>query len=235
MMILEIKELTKTFQGPVKTITALNGISLSVDRGELVVVTGPSGCGKTTLLLTAGTLLRPGQGQVLVNGKDPYRMSAEQRSGFRAQAIGFVFQQFYLIPYLTVMENILAPAVAKPVKHAKVRTMELIGKFNLESRKDHVPAALSTGERQRTALARALLHEPDLILADEPTGNLDKDNAMVVLNHLTDMARAGTAVLMVTHEAMAEARAHRVLRLAGGEHADHAAETARPTTGNPSH
>jgi len=216
MSVLEIEQLTKTFQGPAEKVMAVADVSLKVDKGEFVAVVGPSGCGKTTLLLAAGTLLRPTRGTVRVSGQNPYDLSPDRRARFRAEKIGFVFQQFHLIPYLTVLENVMAPSVARPLRGAKERALALIRQFNLDERKAHVPGALSTGERQRTALARALLHEPELILADEPTGNLDKENSQIILKHLADLAREGRAVLMVTHDESARSVTHRTVRLDKG-------------------
>ena len=215
-MILDIKNLNRVFKGPVETVTAVDNISLTMKKGEFVAIVGPSGCGKSTLLLAAGALLRPSSGTVLIDGENPYDLSPDKRSSFRADKIGFVFQQFHLIPYLTVLDNILTPSLAKPCPNAKDRAEKLIKRFKLENRKHHVPSALSTGERQRVALARALLNEPDLILADEPTGNLDKENKDIVLQHLADLASEGAAVLMVTHDDSARKKTTRSLHLNAG-------------------
>lgn len=198
-------------------VTALQDVSFCVRLGELLAVRGPSGCGKTTLLLTAGGLLRPSSGQIRLDGQDPYKLDPEQRSQLRARMIGFVFQQFNLIPYLTVRQNILAASLALPRKHASARARELISRFGLEDRADHVPAQLSTGEKQRTALARALLNEPRVILADEPTGNLDEDNARTVFGYLSQYVNDGGCVLLVTHDAQAAAHATRTLQMSQGQ------------------
>ena len=219
-MVLKVQDLTKVFQGPAEAVHALKGVSLQVDHGEFAAVVGPSGCGKTTLLLAVGGLLRPTEGTVLIGGEDPYGLSSEKRSRFRAEKIGFVFQQFHLIPYLSVLGNVLAPTVAMAREDARARALALIRRFNLEHRKDHVPSALSTGERQRVALARALIHEPELILADEPTGNLDNENSGTVLHYLAEFAGDGRAVLMVTHDERAKVSADRVFRLDDGRLVD---------------
>jgi putative ABC transport system ATP-binding protein len=182
-----------------------------------VAVQGPSGCGKTTLLLAAGGLLQPSNGRVLIDGQDPYAFSPEQRARFRGQKIGFVFQQFHLIPFLSVLDNILAPTLAFPTPDAPEHARELIAHFGLQDRVHHVSASLSTGERQRTALARALLNRPKLLLADEPTGNLDGDNGVIVLNCLAEFAKNGGAVLLVTHDSAAVQAAHRVVCLCEGK------------------
>ncbi len=211
---LELRHITKTYAGPQGRVKALQDLSLSVGAGEFVAVRGPSGCGKTTLLLAAGGLLRPDAGEVLVNGENLYRLPAEARARFRAATIGFVFQQFHLVPYLSVRDNILTPTLAHPFPEARNRAAELLARFGLEHRARHVPAELSTGERQRTALARALLTRPRLLLADEPTGNLDDANGQIVLTCLADFARAGGAVLLVTHDQRAAEVAQRTVELA---------------------
>lgn len=216
--ILKIECLSKSFRGPVRTITAVDEVSLTVNTGEFVVVQGPSGCGKTTLLLMAGALMQPTLGRVLVNGQNPYELSPGRRSQFRAMHIGFVFQQFHLVPYLDVLDNILAPALAlAPDNEKSARARELAERFGLADRLRHVPAALSTGERQRVALARALLNGPELLLADEPAANLDEQNSQAVLQCLAEFARAGGAVLLVTHEPRASDYAERVLTMNGGK------------------
>jgi ABC-type lipoprotein export system ATPase subunit len=215
-MLIRMASVTRQFAGPAGTVTALDAVSLSVAAGEFVGVCGPSGCGKTTLLLAVGTLLRPTSGQVLLDGKDVYALAAGERRHLRASMVGFVFQQFHLLPYLTVFENVLAPAVALPTRDARGRAQELLGKVGLVERRDHLPNQLSTGEKQRTALARALLNRPQVLLADEPTGNLDAANGHTVVSVLAEFAAAGGAVLMVTHDPEAVSRAHRVLRLERG-------------------
>lgn len=240
-VLLETRELTKFYAGRQGTVRALDGISLVVRPGEFVSVQGASGCGKTTLLLAAGGLLHPSTGQVLLQGQNLYDMPSETQARFRAETIGFVFQQFHLIPYLSVLDNVLAPTLAlssraRPVAASRqnaaarastmaalsrgaatTRAMELVREFGLEARATHKPGALSTGERQRVALARALLNRPALLLADEPTGNLDEENGARVLDHLAAFARGGGAVLLATHDARAAARAHRFLRLEAGK------------------
>jgi putative ABC transport system ATP-binding protein len=215
-VVLQVRNLTKTYQCPAGMVRALDDFSLGVESGEFVAVQGPSGCGKTTLLLAAGGLLRPSAGQVQVNGQDPYALAPEARARFRAAQLGFVFQQFHLIPYLSVLDNVLAPALALALPGAQQRAEELVTRFGLQDRAHHVPAELSTGERQRAALARALLNSPKLLLADEPTGNLDRENAGLVLDCLSSFARDGGAVLLVTHDSSAAQQASRTVRIQGG-------------------
>jgi ABC-type lipoprotein export system ATPase subunit len=217
---LHVEDLAKTYRGRGRTVRALVGVGLDVAAGQFVAVQGPSGCGKTTLLLAVGGLLRPDAGRVTVGGEDPYALSPESRARWRATHVGFVFQQFHLIPYLTVLDNVLASSLAAPSPGAAERGRELIGRFGLAARAEHVPAELSTGERQRVALARALLNRPALLLADEPTGNLDPASAAVVLCHLAEFAKAGGAVLLVTHDPLAAQHAARTLKMADGRISD---------------
>ena len=183
---------------------------------ELVAVQGASGSGKTTLLLMAGTLLKPTNGTVYLDEHNPYTVPIKQRCQMRAKTIGFVFQQFHLVPYLSVFDNILTPAGAIAGAIPKDRALELFGRFNLEHRRYHRPSQLSTGERQRTALARALLNRPQLLLADEPTGNLDDRNTDIVLNHLSEFAAKGGGVLLVSHDCRVARYATRRLTMTTG-------------------
>ncbi|OPZ20601.1 MAG: Lipoprotein-releasing system ATP-binding protein LolD [candidate division BRC1 bacterium ADurb.BinA364] len=227
MLVLE--NATKTYIKDGKEVRALDGVSLAVPAGEFVVARGPSGCGKSTLLLTAGALLRPDSGRVSVDGQDPYAMGPEARAMLRARVIGFVFQQFHLAPYLTVRENVLAASLALRLPGAETRADELIERFQLADRANHLPAELSTGQKQRAALARALLNRPKLLLADEPTGNLDPGNASVVLEHIADFVREGGAALMVTHDAQADHLATRIVAIDRGRLQEHAAAPSRQT------
>lgn len=218
-MLLAIHELSKSYEVDGRTVCALNSVSLELPPGRFVALKGRSGCGKSTLLLSAGGLLRPNAGTVRWGSIDIYGLSSEERAALRAREVGFVFQQFHLVPYLSVLENVLAATLglstaATPATAARAR--ELIDRFGLGDRATHRPSQLSVGERQRTALARALLNHPQVILADEPTGNLDSQSAAVVLDELASFARAGGAVLLVTHEAEAAARADECLHMEAG-------------------
>ncbi len=217
-MILQLEHVTKTYDGKASLVYAVKDVSLDVGAGDFVVLQGPSGCGKTTALLMAGGLLKPDSGQVAVTGQNPYALTSNARAAFRARTIGFVFQQFHLVPYLSVLENVLAPCIAtNPQDGSGERADSLIARFGLAHRKLHLPGELSSGERQRTALARALLNQPQLLLADEPTGNLDQENAEAVLGHMKEFAESGGAVLLVTHDERAIPFAHRVIHLRDGE------------------
>jgi len=215
-VILEIRKITKMFHPPTGVVRALSNVEFAVAAGELVALAGASGSGKTTLLLAAGGLLRPDDGRVLVEGDDLYALSPERRARLRGAKIGFVFQQFHLIPYLSVIENVLAASIAARPPRVRERARELLAHFNLGHRAGHVPAELSTGERQRVALARALLNQPKLVLADEPTGNLDDENADVVLDALSRCAGDDRAVLVAAHDPRATRLAHRILHINGG-------------------
>jgi len=214
---LEVQNLSKIFRGPDGPLNAVDNVLLQVKAGEFLAVQGSSGSGKTTLLLSIGGLQTPDKGNVLIEGKNIYRMGPNARARFRATNIGFVFQQFYLIPYLNVVDNILAPSMALPNLEASKRARQLIEKFKLTERSSHKPSQLSTGERQRTAMARALLNNPKLLLADEPTGNLDKENAEIILKFLSEFAKSGKMVLMVTHSEEAAAYADREIHLKNGK------------------
>jgi putative ABC transport system ATP-binding protein len=216
-MLLELTDVSKSYAGPEGAVHALSGVSLSVESGQFVAVRGPSGCGKSPLLLIAGGLLRPDRGTVRVAGENPYDLAADARAAFRARKIGYVFQQFHLVPYLSVLDNVLAPTLAMPSADPRRRALELIERFGLAHRAHHVPGELSSGERQRTALARALLNRPQLILADEPTGNLDRENAAAVLGFLSEfVTQEGCGVLLVTHDPLAAERADTTLHLRDG-------------------
>ncbi len=213
---LKLDNITKTYRGGDGKVHAIDGVSLDVAAGEFMAVCGPSGCGKTTLLLAAGALLAPNSGRVEIDGCDPYAMSPNERAALRAGAVGFIFQQFHLVPYLTVMDNVLVAALAVGGGDPRPRAEQLIERFGMAGRARHVPAELSTGERQRTALARALLNEPKLLLADEPTGNLDERNAEGVLAALGEFSESGGAVLLVTHSPQAADHAQKTVHLAAG-------------------
>ncbi|MDA1013222.1 MAG: ABC transporter ATP-binding protein [Planctomycetota bacterium] len=215
-MLLEAHNLKKTYRSGSHDVAALDDVSLSLDAGDFVAIRGPSGCGKTTLLLVAGGLLQPDSGELMIDGVKPYNLAANQRAQLRTKQIGFVFQQFHLVPYLSLFENVLVPAVASHLPDAESRAKQLIEEVGLTNRMHHTPGELSTGERQRTALARALLNRPSLLLADEPTGNLDRENAEIVLRHLQEFTEQGGGVLLVTHDTRASDAAKRVLQIEDG-------------------
>lgn len=217
-MMLRLQDVSKTYAGKPTPVQAMKNISIDLQEGEFVAVQGPSGCGKSTVLLTAGGLLQPDSGQVLVADQDPYALSPDARAAFRARTLGFVFQQFHLVPYLDVLDNVLSPNMAsESSSDVRERADELIGHFGLADRKHHLPGELSSGERQRTALARALLNRPRLLLADEPTGNLDQDSTQAVMGYLQEFSESGGSVLLVTHDDRAIPFAQRVIHLRDGQ------------------
>ena len=212
---IRLENISKVYRQGEREVRALDQVNLAVAAGEFVAVRGSSGCGKSTLLLTVGGMIRPSEGKVFLNEQDLYALSSRQRAGLRATHIGFVFQMFHLVPYLNILENVLAPALAGP-RMAPPQATALLERLHLSERLSHRPAELSTGERQRVALARALLNNPSIILADEPTGNLDPENATQVMNCLAEFHAHGGTVLLVTHEALADPYAQRTVFLARG-------------------
>ncbi|MGI9429576.1 MAG: ABC transporter ATP-binding protein [Bythopirellula sp.] len=217
-VIVQLDSVTKTHPAPSGTITALSNVSLEVNQGQFVCIQGHSGSGKSTLLLTVGGMQRPTQGDVVVAGENIYRMSSGPQTRFRADHIGFVFQLFHLLPYLNLLDNvILGGNQSMSTSSKRARASELVEKFGLTNRCQQKPATLSAGERQRVALARALMSEPTIILADEPTGNLDPENSGAVLGSLSEYCQQGGTVLLVTHGDEARQYADRRFVLTQGE------------------
>ena len=218
-IILQANNLCKHFGSGDSVVKAVDDVSLQIKRGEMVLIMGPSGSGKTTLLSMLGALLTPTSGQIVVGNADVSVMNETSLAALRAQKIGFVFQAFNLLEALTVEENILFPAQlnAGGVEAAKDRIDDLLERLGLTSRRKVLPGTLSGGEKQRVAIARALINQPPIILADEPTGNLDSHKGQEVMMILHDIARDdGCAVLMVTHDPRVEEVADRVLWLEDG-------------------
>jgi len=199
-------------------VQAVRGIDLRIARGEFAAITGPSGCGKSTLLHLLGAIDVPTSGRVLVNGRDTASLSDREATEFRLRHIGFVFQRFYLMPTLTASENVELPlAEAGMDKRArKARARELLGYVGLGDRLDHRPTQLSGGEQQRVAIARALSNEPALLLADEPTGELDAETGVRLLELFGQLHRDGRTLVFVTHDAVVARAAQRVIRLHDG-------------------
>ena len=212
---IRLENVSKVYCSGNGAIRAVDSISLEVERGQYVAVRGPSGSGKSTLLALIGGLAQPNEGRVVVAGEEISRMSSAERAKFRARNVGFVFQMFHLLPYLNVLENVL---LAAPSPSSELRTVasELLDRSGLANRCYHRPGQLSAGERQRVAIARALLNRPQLLLADEPTGNLDDKNAEGILDLLGNFHRSGGTVLLVTHHENAARRAERSIALAEG-------------------
>jgi len=196
-------------------VRALNCVSFEVETGEWIAIMGPSGSGKTTLINILGGLDHPSAGRVAVDGQEIGNLGERELTRFRSEKIGFVFQQFHLVPYLTALENVMLAQYFHSMTDEK-EAAEALHRVGLGDRLDHVPAELSGGEQQRVAIARALINQPKLILADEPTGNLDEANESVVLELLRELHRAGHTILVVTHSQAIGNLADRRLELEHG-------------------
>ncbi len=197
-----VTDIVKEFPAPGEPLRVLRGVSFECRPGASVAILGPSGSGKSTLLHILGTLDRPTAGAVLLDGEDPFRLDEAQVAAFRNRRLGFVFQDHHLLPQLTALENVLIPLLAagRPDRAAVSRAKDLLARVGLGQRLDHRPAELSGGERQRVGVARALICRPKLILADEPTGNLDHTNALAVGRLLIELQREeGAMLVVVTH------------------------------------
>ncbi len=212
---IQVEGVSKIYRRADGEVRALDDVTMSIEAGEFVVVRGASGSGKSTLLLTVGCMVAPTTGTVRLDGEDVYALSGRQRAGLRAEKIGFVFQMFHLVPYLNAVENVLVPTLAG-TRVERGRAVELLERLGLGDRLSHVPAELSTGEKQRVALARALIKQPAVILADEPTGNLDPASTAEVLRHLAEFHAAGGTVVVVTHDARLGEIAQRTMTLERG-------------------
>ena len=210
---LELNNISKRFDKGDDQIEVLNSLNLKANPGEFIAVQGASGSGKTTLLLIAGGLLHPNSGNLLFNNEDIYLMNSADLARFRALHFGFVFQQYHLVPYLSTLENILLPGLALRLENDHQRAIDLIDMFGLSHRKHHLPGELSVGEKQRTSLARALLHSPKILFADEITGNLDEDNSDIVIQALKTYTEGGGTVLFVTHDKIRATSADRIVKI----------------------
>lgn len=224
----QLDAVSHRYEGRHGRVDALADVRLAFGAGELALINGPSGSGKSTLLLAVGGMRRPTDGAVRLAGQDLYAMNAAERARFRASHIGFVFQTLNLIPYLSAMQNVLlaAPPAAQKQHATRERARQLLVDLGLADRLDHKPGQLSQGERQRAAIARAMLNGPRVILADEPSGNLDPDNAHAAFAALRAFADAGGTVLVATHSTLHDDVADRVVTLRGGVVADPAAAPA---------
>ncbi|PKQ65551.1 phosphonate ABC transporter ATP-binding protein [Labilibaculum filiforme] len=212
------KNLIKIFRTDEVETTALNNVNLEINTGEFVAIMGPSGCGKSTLLNIIGLLDNPSEGELHFNGFRVEKYTERQRTNLRKENIGFVFQSFNLIDELTVFENVELPLLYLKVSGAerKRRVNEALERMNIAHRAKHFPQQLSGGQQQRVAIARAVISNPKLILADEPTGNLDSANGEEVMNLLTQLNEEGTTIVMVTHSPSDADRSHRIIQLFDG-------------------
>ncbi|RZK39803.1 MAG: ABC transporter ATP-binding protein [Pedobacter sp.] len=215
--ILEIKQVSKIYNSADHTLTVLDQIDLSVEKGEIVAITGPSGSGKTTLLGLCAGLDGASKGSVVLNGIALEGLNEDQRASVRNQYVGFIFQNFQLLPTLTALENVMVPLELKGDKNSKAIAMDLLEKVGLASRVNHYPIQLSGGEQQRVSLARAFSNQPAILFADEPTGNLDAETSEKIIKLLFDLNKdAGTTLVIVTHDAELAARTNRIVKVKGG-------------------
>src|SRR5688572_6343722 len=216
--ILNVDKVSKTYQSAGQTLTVLDNIHFSVDAGSSVAIVGPSGSGKTTLLGLAAGLDRSSTGTVELNNIRLDNLNEDQRASVRNQYVGFIFQNFQLLPTLTALENVMVPMELRGEKNIRGRAMELLGKVGLAERSHHYPVQLSGGEQQRVSLARAFSNQPRILFADEPTGNLDAETSARVINLIFDLNKqAGTTLVLVTHDLDLAAKTSRIIRMRGGK------------------
>ena len=215
---IKIENLSKKYNSKGNSVVALNEVSLSIEKGEFISIVGPSGSGKTTLLLCMGGLIHPSVGKVNIDGASIYDLDIKERATFRLRNLGFVFQTFNLIPYLTALENVQIPLSLAGNNNGNQteRATELLEKLGLGDRLDHKPRELSIGQQQRVAIARALANNPKIIMADEPTGNLDPNTTTETVAYLNSLNQTGITVVMVTHNPGVAEYAQRTLRLVDG-------------------
>jgi len=215
---LNIQQLTKTYQSGTGSLTVLKNVSFQVAQGASLAIVGPSGSGKTTLLGLCAGLDRASAGSVTLNGVKLDELNEDQRAAIRNQYVGFIFQNFQLLPTLTALENVMVPLELRGEKRAKSTAMDLLARVGLAERHHHYPAQLSGGEQQRVSLARAFANSPLILFADEPTGNLDEETSGKVEDLLFELNReAGTTLILVTHDTELAAKTQRIIRLKGGE------------------
>ncbi|WP_068133692.1 ABC transporter ATP-binding protein [Roseimaritima ulvae] len=214
----QLKAVTQTYERRGQIVTALNNSDLTIPDNDFIAIVGPSGSGKTTLLSVLGGMLAPSTGDVMLDGESLYDLSVEERTALRGRKIGFVFQSFNLISWLTACENVQIPLMlsGKTAKQQEERAIEMLDRVGLSDRTDHRPSEMSQGQQQRVALARTLANDPPIILADEPTGNLDSETRQQVMSYLNEFHQDGRTIVMVTHDADTAAFAHRTIRLVAG-------------------
>lgn len=215
---LEVRHLTKTYQGNNRELTVLDDVSFSIQAGETFSIVGPSGSGKTTLLGLCAGLDRATSGSVILNGHALDNLSEDERAAVRNKNVGFIFQNFQLIPTLTALENVMVPMELRGMRGIRKDCMELLERVGLADRHDHYPTQLSGGEQQRISLARAFSNRPAILFADEPTGNLDEATSATVEQLIFDINKeAGTTLVMVTHDLELAGKTQRVIKLRGGK------------------
>jgi putative ABC transport system ATP-binding protein len=219
MSFIELQNVTKTFHAGNEEYAALRGVSLGIESGEFVAVMGPSGSGKSTLLSLIGGLSRASAGAVKIDDIDLGGLGPDRLSDFRREYLGFVFQSFYLVPYLTAAENVMLPLAVQPGINGTARgmAMEALSRVGLDAKAGRLPSQLSGGEQERVAIARAIVNRPAVILADEPTGNLDSHTGNKVLDMLEGLHSEGHTIVMVTHSGENAKRAGRIVEIRDGE------------------
>jgi len=215
---LTMETVTKVYNHRGPAVTVLNDVNLEIPQGDFVSIVGPSGSGKSTLLLAMGGMLSPSSGRVELDGESVYDLAPDRRAALRGRKIGFVFQTFNLVPYLSALENVQVPLFLAGFGEGDQRSQAaaLLERFGLGDRLEHKPSELSVGQQQRVALARMLANDPSVILADEPTGSLDPETSAQVMEFLDETNREGRTVVMVTHDPQVARRAKRTLRLDSG-------------------
>ena len=218
MNYINLEKIVKTYGTGQGKVAALQGISLSIQAGEFVAVMGESGSGKSTLLSILGVLNTPSGGSYQVNGIDVYSLTGEQQADFRRETLGFVFQSFHLIPYLSVIENVMLPLTTKRLKEKIKREMadQALARVGLAAKAHRLPNQISGGEQERVAIARAVVNRPPILLADEPTGNLDTRTGLEIMQLLQDLNSEGMTIIMVTHSPEWARYTHRILHIADG-------------------
>ena len=226
MALIELKNVRKVFKQGDLEVEILKGINLTINKGEFVSIVGPSGSGKSTLMYILGCLDKPTSGNYYLDGREVLNLSDDELSKLRSEYIGFVFQAFYLIPYLTVLDNVLLPVTYLPAKEKKKRfsrnspeekAVELLRRLGMGDRLDFKPEEISGGQKQRTAIARALINSPEIILADEPTGQLDTESSHEVMKIFKELHSEGKTVVVVTHDPEVAKYAQRIIRIRDGK------------------
>lgn len=217
--LIEIHDISKNYESGDTSINAIKNMNFYIDDGEFITIMGQSGSGKSTLLSVLGALNHPSYGKVLIDSMDLYNLSTEQRADFRSEYIGFIFQSFQLVPYLTVIENVEIPMAVTGIKKKNQRemAMDVLKVVGLEQKSDRLPDQLSGGEQERVAIARAIVNKPPLILADEPTGNLDSNTATGIMELLKSLNKDGHTIIMVTHNQKMSEYASRTINIVDGE------------------
>jgi putative ABC transport system ATP-binding protein len=230
MSYINAKKLTKEYGAGEATVTAVGGVNLGIDAGEFVAIMGESGSGKSTLLSMLGGLNAPTSGSFLVDGVDVYTLTSDERADFRKQSIGFVFQNFHLLPYLTLAENVMLPlAIVKMSKKQKLAAaINALARVGLSAKAHRLPNQISGGEQERVAIARAIVNHPPIILADEPTGNLDTHTGSAIMKLLIALNHEGITVIMVTHSNEYAHYARRLIRLSDGRVVDEGIKLRSP-------